>query len=121
MAQDAVDRLTGRPCRTARLPLVGAAPPAALRAVAAPERLVRRYGTEAPAVVALADGRPELLERVAPGVPWCGAELLHALRHELVLCADDLADRRTRAGLVPSWREEVLAAASRLGLERAVA
>jgi glycerol-3-phosphate dehydrogenase len=121
MAEDAVDRLTGRPCRTARLPLVGAAPPAALRAVAAPERLVRRYGTEAPAVVALADGRPELLERVAPGVPWCGAELLHALRHELVLCADDLADRRTRAGLIPGWREEVLAAASRLGLERAVA
>ena len=67
MAQDAVDRITDRPCRTARLPLVGAAPPAALRSVAAPERLVRRYGTEAPAVAALADGRPELLELVAPG------------------------------------------------------
>jgi glycerol-3-phosphate dehydrogenase len=115
MAQDTVDRLTARPCRTARLPLVGAAPPAALRAVAAPERLVRRYGTEAPAVVALADGRPELLEPVAAGVPWCGAELLHALRHELVLGAGDLADRRTRAGLVPAWRDAVLEAASRLG------
>jgi glycerol-3-phosphate dehydrogenase len=115
MAQDAVDRLTTRPCRTARLPLVGAAPPAALRAVAAPERLVRRYGTEAPAVVALADGRPELLDPVAPGVPWCGAELVHALRHELVLGAADLADRRTRAGLVPAWRDAVLEASARLG------
>jgi glycerol-3-phosphate dehydrogenase len=110
MAQDAVDRITTRPCRTARLPLVGAAPPAALRSVAAPAALVRRYGTEAPAVVALADGRLELLDPVAPGVPYCGAELLWALRHELVLEPEDLADRRTRAGLVPAWREAVLAA-----------
>jgi glycerol-3-phosphate dehydrogenase len=114
MAQDAVDRLTDRPCRTARLPLVGAAPPAALRAVGAPEPLVRRYGTEAPAVVALADGRPELLQPVAPGVPWCGAELLWALRHELVLAGEDLVDRRTRAGLVPEWGEAVRAAAQAL-------
>ena len=114
MAQDVVDRLTDRPCRTHRLPLVGAAPPACLRAVAAPERLVRRYGTEAPAVVALADGRPELLEPLGPGVPACGAELLWAARHELALTAEDLADRRTRAGLVPEWRAAVMAAAPQL-------
>jgi glycerol-3-phosphate dehydrogenase len=104
MAQDVVDRLTGRPCRTQRLPLVGAASPSALRSVAAPERLVRRYGTEAPAVAALADRRPELLEPVAPGVPVCPAELMWATRHELALTTDDLVDRRTRAGLVPEWR-----------------
>jgi glycerol-3-phosphate dehydrogenase len=114
MAQDVVDRLTERPCRTQRLPLVGAAPPASLRSVAAPERLVRRYGTEAPAVVALADGRPELLEPVGEGVPACGAELLWAVRHELALTPEDLADRRTRAGLVPEWRAAVLAAAPEL-------
>jgi glycerol-3-phosphate dehydrogenase len=114
MAQDVVDRLTTRPCRTARLPLVGAAPPAALHSVAAPERLVRRYGTEAPAVVALADGRPELLEPVADGVPVCGAELLWAVRHELALTVDDLVDRRVRAGLVPAWREAAVDAAERL-------
>ncbi len=114
MAQDVVDRLTDRPCRTHRLPLVGAAPPACLHAVAAPERLVRRYGTEAPAVVALADGRPELLEPLGPGVPACGAELLWAARHELALTAEDLADRRTRAGLVPEWRAAVMAAAPQL-------
>jgi glycerol-3-phosphate dehydrogenase len=114
MAQDVVDRVTSRPCRTARLPLVGAASPTALRAVAAPERLVRRYGTEAPAVVALADGRPELLEPL--GSPYCGAELLWAVRNELAVCVDDLVDRRTRAGLVPSWREAVSAAAADLAL-----
>jgi glycerol-3-phosphate dehydrogenase len=114
MAQDVVDRVTDRPCRTARLPLVGAAGPAALRSVAAPERLVRRYGTEAPAVVALADGRPDLLEPLGPGVPACGAELLWAVRHELALGLDDLVDRRVRAGLVPEWRAAAVEAASRL-------
>jgi glycerol-3-phosphate dehydrogenase len=111
MAQDAVDRITGRPCRTARLPLVGAAGAAELRSVGAPERLVRRYGTEAPAVLALADGRPDWLEPVGEGVPYCAAELLWAARHELALTAADLADRRTRAGLVPAWRAVVTAAA----------
>ena len=119
MAQDAVDRLTDRPCRTARLPLVGAAPPAALRSVAAPERLVRRYGTEAPAVVALADGRPELLEEIVPGV--CGADLLWGARHEFAVTPSDLVDRRVRAGLVPAWRSAVLEAVERLGLDEAAA
>jgi glycerol-3-phosphate dehydrogenase len=113
MAQDVVDRITDRPCRTARLPLVGAASAPALRSVAAPERLVRRYGTEAPAVVALADGRPELLDPLGDDVPACGAELLWAVRHELALTPEDLADRRTRAGLVPEWRTVVLAEAER--------
>jgi glycerol-3-phosphate dehydrogenase len=121
MAQDVVDRITDRPCRTARLPLIGAAPPAALRTVAAPERLVRRYGTEAPAVTALADGRPELLEPVAPGVPACGAELLWAARHEFALTTSDLVDRRVRAGLVPEWRSAAVEAVERLGLDAAVA
>ena len=117
MAQDVVDRITDRPSRTAQLPLVGAASASALRSVAAPERLVRRYGTEAPALVALADGRPELLEPLADGLPACGAELLWAVRHELALTISDLADRRTRAGLVPEWRSVVVDAAERL-LER---
>jgi glycerol-3-phosphate dehydrogenase len=119
MAQDAVDRVSDRPCRTARLPLVGAASPASLRSVAAPERLVRRYGTEAPAVVALADGRPGLLEPLGAGVPYCGAELLWAVRHELALTGGDLVDRRTRAGLVPEWRAAVSAAAEDLALTAA--
>jgi glycerol-3-phosphate dehydrogenase len=114
MAQDVVDRVTSRPCRTARLPLVGAASPSVLRTVAAPERLVRRYGTEAPAVVALADGRPELLEPL--DAPYCGAELLWAVRHELAVSVDDLVDRRTRAGLVPAWRAAVSARAADLAL-----
>ena len=122
MAQDAVDRVTDRPCRTHRLPLVGAVEAGAggaawAPAAAGPPALVRRYGAEAAAVAAIADGAPELLAPVAEGVPVCGAELLWAARHELALTVDDLADRRTRAGLVPEWRAAVIAAAARLGLD----
>jgi glycerol-3-phosphate dehydrogenase len=113
MAQDVVDRVTDRPCRTHQLPLVGAAAPAALRSVAAPAGLVRRYGTEAPAVVALADGRPQLLEPLAAGVPACAAELLWGTRHELALTVDDLVDRRVRVGLVPAWRAAAVATMER--------
>src|SRR5205807_1932349 len=47
MAQQTVDRLLKhdpRACRTARLPLVGAAPHDVLRSLRAPARLIRRYG-----------------------------------------------------------------------------
>jgi glycerol-3-phosphate dehydrogenase len=104
MAQDAVDRLTDRPCRTTRLALVGAG-----RVDRSP--LGRRYGAEADVVAARGSLAP-----LAPGVPACEAELRFAVEHELALCAEDLADRRTRAGLVPEWRAAVLAAADRLEL-----
>jgi glycerol-3-phosphate dehydrogenase len=95
MAQDAVDRITDRPCRTRSLPLVGAgAPPPG-----APPSLVRRYGAEAPLVAAAGDTAP-----LAPGVPACAAELAWAAAHELALTPADALDRRTRLGLVPEWR-----------------
>jgi glycerol-3-phosphate dehydrogenase len=111
MAQDVVDRISDRPCRTRELAVVGAAPHAALRDLEAPTRLVRRYGSEAPLVA-----EPGLLDPVAPGVPVCSAELVWAAHHELALTASDLVDRRTRAGLVPEWRAAALAAAERLEL-----
>jgi glycerol-3-phosphate dehydrogenase len=108
MAQDAVDAavdaggLAARatPCRTRDLPLVGAAPRQALAAVPAPRRLVERHGVEAPAVLALAGGDPGLLAPLAPGLDVLGVEVLHALRSEGALDADDVLDRRTRIGLV---------------------
>jgi glycerol-3-phosphate dehydrogenase len=119
MARDAVDaavaqaRLPAGACRTARLPLVGAASPAALARVAGvvPARLVARYGAEAPDVLALADAAPELHAPIADGTEVTGAELLWAVRHEGALDEDDLLDRRTRIGLRPADRERALAAA----------
>jgi glycerol-3-phosphate dehydrogenase len=100
MAQDVVDRLTDVPCRTADLPLVGA------RGRVAPDvpaRLVRRYGSEAGRVAALAQGSPQLLGPVAPGVPVLGVELLWGVVAEGALTAGDLLERRTRLSLVDGW------------------
>ena len=119
MAEDAVDAvLEGRglsagPCRTRRLPLVGAGPAQDLARLVAPVHLVRRYGAEARDVLALAADDPALLEPVAPGSATIGAELAWAVRHEGALDESDLLDRRTRVGLIGADREAALPAARR--------
>ncbi len=110
MAEDAVTAAVRRhglragPSRTRRLPLVGAAPRAALAQLDAPERLIRRYGTEASAVATLGSQDSTLDQPIAPEVETIGAELVWALRHEGALDIDDLLDRRSRVGLVPTNR-----------------
>ncbi|HEX2895291.1 MAG TPA: glycerol-3-phosphate dehydrogenase/oxidase [Marmoricola sp.] len=114
MAEDAVDRalavsgLQAAPCRTRRLPLLGAGSPAELASVDAPARLVRRFGTEAPLVVAnaVAHGltRAEALAPVSPTIPATLAELVFGVTHEGAADVADLLDRRTRIGLVPADR-----------------
>ena len=116
MAEDALDAVaaaTGRPagpCRTASLPLLGAAPAEELRRSTAPARLVRRFGTDADLVLAtarevtgLADD--ELLAPASAAVPVTLAELVFAITHEGAHDVDDLLDRRTRVGLVAADRE----------------
>ena len=115
MAEDAVDavvRLAGLaagPCRTRRLPLVGAGPRDRLAAVEAPARLVARYGVEAPRVAAAGELDPDLARPLAPGIDTTEAEVLWAIRHEGALDADDVLDRRTRIGLVAADAELVRA------------
>lgn len=110
MAQDAVDAAVaqgGLPagrCRTRDLPLVGAAPRDVLATVEAPARLVRRYGTEAPEVLAAAASVDDPLRPVAPGCAVTMAELLWGVTREGALDVGDLLDRRTRIGLVAADR-----------------
>ena len=118
MAQDVVDRLVARlggpGCVTASLPLVGAAPqPAGVRATA-PARLVRRYGSEAGEVVAMAGGDRSLLEPIFDGTTVLGVELLFGVHHEGAMDLDDLLDRRVRLGLVPAERRRAEDIGSRL-------
>jgi glycerol-3-phosphate dehydrogenase len=87
----------------------------------AARRLIRRYGTEAPAVVAAAAADPALLEPVADGLSVIRAELVWGVRHEGALDESDLLDRRTRIGLVPADRERALPAAHAALTERAAA
>ncbi len=105
MAQDAVDAavrarsLAAGPCVTATTPLVGAQ--TAATNGAAPPRLVRRYGSEAAAV---RSDDPARNKPISVDIPTTPAEFDFALRHEGALDVDDLLDRRTRIGLVPTDR-----------------
>ncbi len=105
MALDTVDVVVNRlgesprrrRCITKSLPLLGATTktrdPVTL---AQPHsRLLHRYGTAAAEVVALADGRPELLEPVVAGLPYTGAEVVYAAREEMARTLDDVLSRRT--------------------------
>jgi glycerol-3-phosphate dehydrogenase len=109
MAQDTVDAVVTelgesprrRRCVTKSLPLIGATTktrdPVALAQPRA--RLLTRYGTEAAAVLAVADGRPELLAPAVEGLPYTGAELVYAAREEMARTLDDVLSRRTRASI----------------------
>lgn len=114
MAEDAVDAalatsgLPAGPCVTTTLPLVGAATRDALRRIDAPERLIRAYGTEASAVVALGATDPALAAPVAAGTEVTGAELVFGAVVEGAITEADLLERRTRLSLIP----EVAAAAT---------
>jgi glycerol-3-phosphate dehydrogenase len=113
MAEHAVDAavaqrgLDAGRCTTATLPLVGAAGARTLAGLDAPERLVRRYGAEAPQLAV----DPALLRPLADGLPYTPAELVFGASHEGALDVDDLLDRRTRIGLVPADRARAFSAA----------
>ncbi len=107
MSQDTVDAVVlrlgesprRRRCVTKSLPLMGATTKSRDPvAMAQPHgRLLGRYGTESAAVLAVADGRPELLDPVVAGLPYTGAELVYAAREEMARTLDDVLSRRTRA------------------------
>jgi glycerol-3-phosphate dehydrogenase len=90
-----------RRCVTKKLSLIGATTKAKDPVAQAQPHahLITRYGTEAPAVLALAEGRPELLEPAIPGLPYIGAELRYAALEEMAQTLDDVLARRTRASI----------------------
>jgi glycerol-3-phosphate dehydrogenase len=103
MAQDAVDALDlpDSACRTRALPLVGAQPQRTPAPAGVPRRLVERFGSEAARVAAYAEEDPSWREPVAPEVPVLGVEVVHAVRAEGALDAEDVIERRTRLSSVP--------------------
>ena len=119
MAEDTVDaaiplldqataRRAGR-CRTKRLPIIGAEGTADLLRSASHEQygidrkcfemIVARHGGETPSVLAMTEGRPELLEPLVPGLPELKVEAIWGVREEMALTVDDLLSRRVRAVL----------------------
>jgi glycerol-3-phosphate dehydrogenase len=88
--------------RTHELPLAGCTRPDDVRELtldgvepAVREHLVRRYGTLAADVAALADDAPTLLDAI-PGAPgYLGADALYAVTHEGAVDLEDVLVRRT--------------------------
>jgi glycerol-3-phosphate dehydrogenase len=121
MAEDAVDAVirrdpgfASRPSRTAGIPLVGAWPRSRLDEIAAPARLVRRYGAEAPFVARLPDAAGAACGVTAQELEW-------GVTVEGALSVGDLLDRRTRVGLVEADRaastDAAAAAFARAGVD----
>jgi len=98
-----------RRCRTRRLALRGAAGLEDLRRPGTAARLgveedvlvalVGRHGGETPDVLSLASHRPDLLDRLVPGLPYLRVEALWAVRQEMAVTIDDVLSRRTRSVL----------------------
>ncbi|WP_439622017.1 glycerol-3-phosphate dehydrogenase/oxidase [Gemmata sp.] len=86
----AVARLPHRPCRTAELRLHGSAPPD-------PTDPLAIYGTDAAAVRQLMAADPSLAAPLHPALPYCGAEVVWAVRAEMARTLLDVLTRRTRA------------------------
>lgn len=97
MAEDCVDqaatlaRLPEMPCVTAHLNIHGYHPTS--------ERFgpLAVYGSDAPAIEALAQADSLLAERLHPALPYTGAEVIWAARHEMARTVEDVLARRTRA------------------------
>jgi len=116
MARDTIDAVLGpeearrRPSDTAERHLVGAAERPALDRIAAElatipavepavaARLVDRYGTEAPGLVAMG-AELDLVRPLHDGSLELEAEVTWAARHELALSLDDVLARRTRLAM----------------------
>jgi glycerol-3-phosphate dehydrogenase len=58
------------------------------------------YGSDAASILALAQQNPSLAERLHPDLPYIGAEVVWAARHEMSRTLDDALSRRTRALLL---------------------
>ncbi len=119
MAEDTVDVVVRRlgpaaparagRCPTRRLSIRGAAGLVALRRPGAAAdagldedtftALVDRHGGETPAVLALAAGRPDLLEPLVAGLLQLRVEAVWAVRQEMAMTVGDVLSRRTRSSL----------------------
>jgi len=99
MAEQATDvaarvaQLPGRPCCTANLALHGAMADSELPPL-------RAYGSDAGAVQALAQARAEWGAPLHPRLPYIGAEVEWAARHDMARSVQDVLARRTRALLL---------------------
>ncbi|MGX1788911.1 FAD-dependent oxidoreductase [Bosea sp. NPDC055332] len=115
---DAAQQVLGRKerCRTRSAHLIGAAgydPQAITASGGLAAQLGERYGTEACFVSDLLAADPRLVAPIVEGLPYCEAEVVYAVRHELAGTVEDVLSRRIRARLMA--RDASARAAVRVG------
>ncbi len=99
MGQQAVDRATEvaglppRPSRSAHLGIHGWTEEGG-------EEPLDVYGSDAPALSELTEGRAELAARLHPSLPYLKAQVVWAVRREFARTVEDVLARRTRALLL---------------------
>ncbi|HLY19671.1 MAG TPA: FAD-dependent oxidoreductase [Bryobacteraceae bacterium] len=97
MAEDCVNhaamlgRLPEQPCVTETLHLHGFHPSAGEFGA------LRVYGSDAPLIREIMAAQPALAEPLDPELPYTGAEIVWAVRHEMARTVEDVLARRTRA------------------------
>jgi len=97
MAEDCVNhaailgKLPERECTTKRLNIHG------FHTQAQKFGALRVYGSDAPAIEELKRSDPELAQPLAADLPYVGAEVVWAARHEMARTVEDVLCRRTRA------------------------
>ncbi|MBN9382765.1 MAG: glycerol-3-phosphate dehydrogenase/oxidase [Chitinophagaceae bacterium] len=100
MAEDTVNTaitkggLPDRPCRTMELPIHGSSPSVDFHAP------LYYYGSDTPAIRALAAADPSLGQLLHSRLPYIRAEIIWAAREELCMTVEDALSRRTRALLL---------------------
>jgi glycerol-3-phosphate dehydrogenase len=108
LAEQAVTMVTAQlgrhaPAQTADRPLpgfnpTGARPPDEAFDTEAWGHLQRCHGDQAPRVAAFAQTNPTLAERITPGLPVTGVQVVEAVRNEMALSLEDIVLRRTGLG-----------------------
>jgi glycerol-3-phosphate dehydrogenase len=97
MAEDCVNhaallgKLPEKECSTTRLRIHG------FHSEAQRFGNLRVYGSDAPAIQDLMRNQPELAQPLTADLPYVGAEVVWAVRHEMARTVEDVLSRRTRA------------------------
>jgi glycerol-3-phosphate dehydrogenase len=104
MAEDAmkhvieVGQLTPQDCCTEQLHLHGYLDPSSLDSIR--QDHLRAYGADAEQVKQIGEKEPRLAKTLHPALPYTGAEVAWAVRHEMAICLEDILTRRTRSLLL---------------------
>jgi glycerol-3-phosphate dehydrogenase len=78
-------------------------------AEATARHLSQKFGSEALAVVAIAEDNPELKMLLISGAPWIQAEVVYCARHEMAVTIEDVLTRRIGLQFF-SWKLAIEAA-----------